>query len=173
MVELLAPEHAGEGLAHDVAAVLAELGRSDAGVERIGLGLAGGEQRVEVLAHPRASRFRHPATCETETDGPGGPCRNRELDPCCRLGAHLLRIHCLGSPLDYPGVEPVLYVWRGVRGTPQAPRVGLVLGEEPFGLGVGPEREAPLDGVLRVDAHRTPPRVPQRLQSGFGVTAPP
>src|SRR6516225_1548502 len=105
VVELLAPQHPGERLAHDVASVLAQLGRDDPSEERVSFRPSRGERWLEVVAHARAAGMLETTAGETELNRLRRSGRDGQLDPRRRPGAHLGWVHQLGAPLDDPPVE--------------------------------------------------------------------
>ena len=127
--ELLAPQHAGDGLAHHVGGILTDRWRRDRLVELVGLTKPVVEQRVESLAKGLALLGRRVAGQPQANDGalPGADC---DLVVRRDLGALLAGIHRLQPALHHAVVDAVLDVGALVFGAEQPRVVGFVLGEE-------------------------------------------
>ena len=136
VVELLRPEHAGEGLPVDAAFVLAERRRRNPIVELVGIGEAVLADLLEGLAERLAL-------------GPGGEPQPHDFAPAGRhvddvvgrgLRAGLRGVHGATIPANHVAVEGVLDVRRRVRLPPESLRVALVLREEQLGAAAARER---------------------------------
>ena len=128
--ELLAPEHAGEGLAHDVGRVFAHRWRRDRLVELVGFAQPVGEEVVECLAEGlalrRRGRVREPQANHLALAGADGD-RVVRRD----LGALLAGVHRILVPLHHAVVDAVLDVRALVLLPGEEPLVvRFVLGEE-------------------------------------------
>ncbi len=134
VVELLAPEHARQGLANDRATIGGERGRDDLGVKLVRLALA----RLE---HPRESLPQGAVVVFDARAGEAQPKRlttlRRDLEGVVRrrLGPHLSRVDRLLGTIDDVVVDPVLEVAEclpvvSIRLPLPAPGIGLVVGEE-------------------------------------------
>ena len=126
-VELLAPEHARERLAHDQRLVGGHPVPGQPRVERIGLDLPGAHH----LAERRTERVTGDVIAgrsEAEPDLGARPGLQRDLVPRRRLRSRAVGHGC--GTVDDVVVDPVLRVGRGRRLAVQAFQVGLVLAEQ-------------------------------------------
>src|SRR5438034_6911925 len=134
MVELLAPEHAGHGLAHDVGLIGVERVRCDGRVELVGFLLASQDDFLESLSEwtgavGRSQRGR-------------GNLREAEPNDLALAGADaqvivrggfrplLVRVHGVTLAVDEVVVDAVLDVRAAAGSSEDALRVGLVLREQ-------------------------------------------
>ena len=150
-IELLAPEHAREGLSHHVGFVVGGARGRQLAVVLVGFGVPPRDDRVEV--RPRRCRPAGRAKAEPQLDGRAGGHGDPVPERC--LGAASVRVHPVGAPDDVV-VDAVLGI--GGRGlcSVEACHVGLVLTEEqarggPVGSGCRRQLQLAQEGVLRSD----------------------
>ena len=125
---LLAPQHAGDGLAHHELRVLAQRGGNDGGVELVRLTTTLIERLVEIR------EWRLQVTVDQTQPHDGGSARRHlEHEVRCRLGALGHRIHGAALAVHDVVVEGVFDVEVGVLGAVEPPPIGLVLGIENLG----------------------------------------
>ena len=125
VVELFAPQHAGERLAMHAPLVLAERGRRDPLVELVGVADSAREDLIDVLEGGRWTGGREPHRHDLAATG-------RHVQHVVRrgLGPGLRRVHGFAPAPDHIVVERVLHVGRRIRLPPQPLGVALVLGEQ-------------------------------------------
>ena len=153
VVELLGPEHAGEGLPHHVGGVGVHGLRDDGGVELVGLPPACLHDRVERAAEGRGGRgVVKPQPERLRLAGLDGEGIVRG-----GLRALLLGIHRVRAAMDDAAVDPVLDEGRPVGGVEETLGVGLVLGEEERGRAITGEVPRAELGVIGA---RSPPGPP-------------
>ncbi len=158
LVVLLAPQQAGERLAHDERLVGREHRRDDGRVELVGLRAARGEHRVEVDLAARLARQPH-------ADLRAGAGRDLEHVVGRALRAGAGRVHGVGRAVDHVVVDRVLGVHGGVGRTEQPLVVGLVLAEQEVGVGgQAPLAEVGMGGEHALAVH---------LQGGLGAVVAP
>ncbi len=150
VVVLLAPEHPGEGLAHDVRLVGAGLGRRDRPVELVGIGDARREHLVDRGAVEQGCGARavvhadHGRSVRGDVQHVVGG----------RLRSRLVGVHRVEAAVHDVLVERVLHVGSGVRRSEQALVVRFVLGEEERRCAFAPELPRPERRVLGDDRAR-------------------
>ena len=136
VVELLAPQHAGQGLAHDIGLVRGEPRRNNGSVERVGFLAARLQRRFERRPEwtgPFAvglgqGSWRHitePQAHDLGCTGVDGQAVMR-----CRLGPLLRGVHCLCLAVDNVVVDAVLDVGAVVGDSEETLRVGVVFREQ-------------------------------------------
>ena len=134
VVELLGPEETAERLAHHELAVVGQGVGNDRRVERVGLGQAAGEERIEVAAEliPDRRRIGEPELDDVRLAG-------AERHPIVErgLGARARGVDASRDPAHDVVVDPILHVGGSVRRTPEALEVRVVVGEEEIGRALG------------------------------------
>jgi len=143
VIELLAPDHAGERLAHDRGLVVGRACRAERGVVRVGLARAVGERAIESRVEVGRGALILPR--EPQPQLGGGARRDGEAVPARHLRAAALGVHGPRAADDVI-VDAVLRVRRLRRGPEEAHGVRLVLAEEELRHRAG-----------RVGAGREPP----------------
>jgi hypothetical protein len=129
VVELLAPQHPGEGLPHHHCFVRRGDRGSEAGIELVGLGPAGGEHLVEIPSH--CGRRGRAGARGTQPQPQLDRGLRRDVDPVPGSGLRTPAtwVDGCGTGQDVV-VDSVLGVRRWPGDTVQALRVGLVLAEQ-------------------------------------------
>ena len=131
VVELLGPQHAGEGLAHHVGRISIQRGGDYVGIEFVCFLSPGLHDRVKGAAkHPslRGGHIRQP-----QPDSAGFARRDCERIVSRSFGPRLLGIHGISRTMDDEVVDPVFDV-RGSVDNPEKPLgVRFILGEEQIG----------------------------------------
>jgi hypothetical protein len=126
IVELLVPQHPGEGLALDAAHVLVVDAFLSGGVEQVGLGDALAEDVIKIDECARALI----AGAQPDPDRYAAAGRHRPQVKPGRLGAVAAGAHRLGAAVDDVVVERILEV-AGRWATPEQSReIGLVVAEQ-------------------------------------------
>jgi hypothetical protein len=137
VVELLAPQHPGERLPHHERLVRGRRIGRQVGVERVGLGAAGGDHLVEV----------RPATGgEPQAQLHGLAARHREPVPRRALAAALRGVD--GGHAGHDVVVDAVLRVAGARHPEEPLGVGLVVAEQQLGTGTDVERERAEERVL-------------------------
>ena len=142
-VELLAPEHAGERLAHDPLLLVRSSVATQLGIELVCLGPAPAQRRGERLAQRVVARDMRAGLAQPQPQLGAATGRHRDPVPRRCLRADLRRVDRRGA-VDHVVVDPVLGPRGRGRGAVDAGRVRLVLAEEklrrcPVGAGAGVE----------------------------------
>ena len=143
VIELLAPDHAGERLAHDRGLVVGRASRAERGVVLVGLARAVGERAIEARAEVGRGALILPREPQPQLDG--GTRRDGQAIPARHLRAPALGVHRRRAADDVI-VDAVLRVRRLRRRPEQARGVRFVLAEEELRRcagGIGPRREPP------------------------------
>ncbi len=125
VVELLAPQQSGEGLALNVPLVLTQIGALDDGIELICLLDTLRENGVKVL---EGIIVRH--VCETYAHGEGLLGRKGRLEVRGYLGTFTFSVHPVYPSVDDGIVDAILYIGRRIGPVEQTLRVGVVFGEQ-------------------------------------------
>ncbi len=128
VVELLAPQQAGVGLARNQARVRAQVVGKNLRVKRVGFPLAGCK-RFRKFVVERAGGRSVPAA-QTQANAAGFPGLQRHLVVRCGLGPDLLGIHGVLIAANNRSMEGVLNVWRAQGYPKQAAGVGFVFGKK-------------------------------------------
>ncbi len=136
-VGLLAPQHAGEGLAHDQGFLVARARSAQGGVELVGLALTLDHHRRERVAEGigirrselRGCRCHRAISTQTQADLGAAAGGDRQPVPRRCLGPCPGRIDGRGAGHDVV-VDTVLGKRRAVRRSVEASRVGVVVAEQ-------------------------------------------
>ena len=152
VVELLRPEHAGEGLTHDPALLRGACGRDERVVELVGFSSPRPEDLLEVGPNRNRAGLRSPP--KAQPDHPRLPRRDRERVVGGALGAGLVDVQDPGLPSDEVVVEGILGAPRARGRAVKARAVRLVFREEELGVPLAPQPEGAVGRV--VGDHRRP-----------------
>src|SRR3989441_5897591 len=177
MVELLAPEHAGHGLAHDVGLIGVERVRCDGRVELVGFLLASQDDFLESLSEwtgavGRSQRGR-------------GNLREAEPNDLALAGADaqvivrggfrplLVRVHGVTLAVDEVVVDAVLDVRAAAGSSEDALRVGLVLREQEGRVSLAIEVALSQAGIHGLDHASGRPDLVQQRTLDVALPGPP
>ena len=162
VVELSAPQHAGQGLPHDQATVGGQRARDDEVVELVRVSDAAAEDllEVETEGRPRPGRI---GVGESEPERDLTARRHTRSIPGRRLGAHAGGVDGIFLPRDHALADAVLDIRRAGRHAEEPWKVGLVLGEEQLGRALGVEPSCAERLMSRGD-HRLAGRGCRRLK---------
>ena len=169
VVPLLGPEHPRQRLPHDLRAVRGELAGDDLGVELVGLAPAGVEDRLK-LGPERPGPGR--GVGQTQADLPRAVGGDHDTVPGGDLRPRPRRVDRAHGAMDDELVDPVLRVRTLGVDAPEAPGVGVVLGEEKVGATRAEEAAAPERWVVRLDAERALGRRPHGEPGARGPDLP-
>ena len=172
VIELLAPDHAGERLAHDRGLVVGRARRAERGVVLVGLARAVGERAIEARAEVERGALILPREPQPQLDG--GARRDGEAIPARHLRAPALGVHRRRAADDVI-VDAVLRVRRLRRRPEQARGVRLVLAEEELRRRAGRDRarRRAASGRAAPPRRARSPRCPRRRGSRAGRCPPP
>jgi hypothetical protein len=144
--ELLAPQHAGDRLAHHTRRIGAHGRGRDRLVELVRFANPVGEDRIERLAERPALLVRKPAG-ESQADYGGLSGTERGLVVSGDLGAVLVGIHRILPAVHDTVVDTVLDVSALVAGVEQPLMIRFVLGEQQRNVALAGEHERAQEGV--------------------------